>query len=122
MYLTCILIPFHSLQNNLFLAVGRGDLEAARELIEESGPSVRHSKSHCTLLHTAAANNHSKLVVFLLRFIHPNVVNNDHQTPAHMAAINGHTEALKILLADDDINPDIRDNSHRTFKDLVRKL
>lgn len=91
-------------------------------LIQETGPAVRKSSSHCTLLHTAAANNQLEMVLFLLGFIHPNVVNKDLQTPAHLAAMNGHLQVLKILLADEEMNPSKKDIYQRTYKELVSPI
>lgn len=84
-----------------------------------TGPAVTREKSGCSLLHSAAANNQLDVVMFLLRLISPNVVNKEDQTPAHLAARKGHTEVLKMLLADEEMIPHKRDNSQRTFKDWV---
>lgn len=89
------------------------------ELVQITGPTVTKDKTGCTLLHSAAANNQIDVVLFLLRLISPNVVNKEGQTPSHMAAGKGHTQVLKILLCDEEINPDKRDNTQRTFMDWV---
>lgn len=93
----------------IFQAVEEGDLAMVKSLIHQTGSTLRKAKSRCTLLHTAAANNQIEIVAFLLKYISPNVINKDNQTPAHLAAIEGYTEVLKVLLADKDMKPDIRD-------------
>lgn len=103
----------------MFKAVEAGDLKRVEELMQVAGPAVRRVKTGCTLLHTAAANNQPHVVLFLLKLISPNIVNKDGQTPAHLAAMMGHTQVLRILLADEELNHDKRDNWHRTYKDWV---
>ncbi|XP_045623236.2 uncharacterized protein [Procambarus clarkii] len=102
------------------LAAGqRGDLERVEELVQLPGPTVTNPQTGCTLLHAAAASNQPEVVLLLLKFISPNIVNKEGRTPAHLAAIKGHTQVLKILLADEEMNPNKRDNSNRTYKDLL---
>lgn len=88
------------LQDELFRAVEEGDLECVEQLVHHIGPSVTTGRKGCTLLHVAAENNQPHVAMFLLQFISPNVVNYDGQTPAHLAAMKGYTQVLKILLSD----------------------
>ncbi|XP_071531556.1 caspase Dronc-like [Panulirus ornatus] len=103
----------------MFKAVEAGDLEQVENLVQLTGPAVTRVKTGCTLLHTAAANNQPHVVLFLLKLISPNIVNKDGQTAAHLAAKLGHIQVLRILLADEEINHDKRDNWHRTYKDWL---
>ncbi|XP_071524790.1 uncharacterized protein [Panulirus ornatus] len=103
----------------IFKAVEVGDVERVEKLVQDIGPAVTRVKTGCTLLHAAASNNQPDVVLFLLKLISPNVVNKEGQTPAHLAAMKGHTQVLRILLADQQLKHDKRDNCHRTYKDLV---
>ncbi|XP_071545994.1 uncharacterized protein [Panulirus ornatus] len=103
----------------LFKAVENGDLDCVQELIQDTGPAIRRDVTNCTLLHTAATYNQLDIVMFLLKLIGPNVVNKEGQTPAHLAALKGHTQVLRILLADHQLNHNKRDNNNRTYKDLL---
>lgn len=94
-------------------------MERMQELLQNTGPAVRKSGSDCTLLHAAAAHCQLDMLLFLLKLINPNVVNKEGQTPAHLAAMRGHTQVLRILLADEELSLDKRDNSQRTFRHLV---
>ncbi|KAK8402703.1 hypothetical protein O3P69_000803 [Scylla paramamosain] len=96
-------------KDELFRAVAEGELERVEQLVHHTGPSVTKGRRECTLLHVAAENNQPSIVLFLLQFISPNVVNHDGHTPAHLAAMKGHTQVLHILLSDPHINPDKRD-------------
>nr|XP_045623226.1 uncharacterized protein LOC123773471 isoform X2 [Procambarus clarkii] len=117
--------PNHSASNiylkkgEIFKAVEMGDLDKVEALIHDTGPVVTKPQTGCTLLHAAAANNQAEVVLLLLKFISPNIVNKEGRTPAHLAAIKGHTQVLRILMADDGLNHDKRDNSNRTYKDLL---
>ncbi|XP_069961165.1 uncharacterized protein [Cherax quadricarinatus] len=103
----------------VFEAVENGDLERLQEVIQLTGPTARDQQTGCTLLHAAADSNQPEVLSFLLKLISPNIVNKEGQTPAHLAALKGHTQVLKILLADEDFNLNKRDNHNRTFKDLL---
>lgn len=116
---------YHTYQFNLnfqcqiFAAVEKGDLERVEQLIKVTGLAVTRVKTGCTLLHAAAATNQPHMVQFLLQLINPNIVNKEGQTPAHLAAMKGHTQVLRILLADEDLNHDKNDYCSRTYKDWV---
>nr|XP_053653556.1 uncharacterized protein LOC128703031 isoform X1 [Cherax quadricarinatus] len=107
------------LLTEVFEAVENGDLERLQEVIQLTGPTARDQQTGCTLLHAAADSNQPEVLSFLLKLISPNIVNKEGQTPAHLAALKGHTQVLKILLADEDFNLNKRDNHNRTFKDLL---
>ncbi|XP_042206440.1 uncharacterized protein LOC121855528 [Homarus americanus] len=106
-------------EEEVFTAVESGDLERVQELLQDTGPAIRRQNTNCTLLHTAASYCQLDIVLFLLKLISPNIVNKDGQTPAHLAAVRGHTQLLRILLSDEEMNHDKRDNCHRTYKDLL---
>ncbi|KAK7013365.1 hypothetical protein SK128_025169, partial [Halocaridina rubra] len=103
----------------LFNAVEGGNLSAVKNLIQETGPAVRQAKTCCTLLHTAAKANRTDIAAFLLKFIHPTVVNTDNQTPCHLAAMHGHLEVLQILLSDRETNHNLRDVNGKTYRDFL---
>lgn len=107
------------LQVAAFQAVENGNLEMVEDLVQITGAAITKSKTGCTLLHTAAGSNQPDVLLFLLNLISPNTVNMEGQTPAHLAAMKGHIQVLRILLADEDFNHNKRDNFGRTYKDLV---
>ncbi|XP_069174018.1 caspase Dronc isoform X2 [Procambarus clarkii] len=111
--------PTETNQMEVFEAIEEGKTQRVRELIQDTGPAIRRDNTDCTLLHVAAASNQLDVVLFLLKLINPNIVNKEGRTPAHLAAIKGHTQVLRILLADEELNHDKRDNSNRTYKDLL---
>ncbi|XP_064115082.1 LOW QUALITY PROTEIN: uncharacterized protein LOC135221189 [Macrobrachium nipponense] len=106
-------------KHEIFLAAERGDLREVKDLLQHTGPAVRKPCSRFTLLHVAALNNQKQIVEFLLEFINPNVVGSLNRTPAHLAALRGHLEVLQVLLADQETNPDIKNNLNQTYKDLL---
>ncbi|XP_050738134.1 uncharacterized protein LOC127009273 isoform X2 [Eriocheir sinensis] len=105
-----------ALQTEIFDAVESGNFERMRELLQDTGPGVRHGNTRCTLLHAAVEHQQVDMVLFLLKVISPNVVNKDGRTPAHLAARSGHTQVLRLLLADPQMDPDKRDSSRKTYK------
>ncbi|XP_063595367.1 uncharacterized protein LOC134772329 [Penaeus indicus] len=113
--------PLHvfKLKGQLFKAVEDGDVVRVQELIQDTGSAVRKNKTRCTLLHAAASHNQPDVVMFLLKFISPNVTNKDGQTPAHVAAEKGHTQVLSLLARDSDFEADKRDNRHNSVKALL---
>lgn len=106
-------------KRSIFKAAEEGDLELVRKLMLDTGPAVRFGWIKNTLLHTAAANNQCELVLYLLDLINPNVTNEDKQTPAHLAANEGNTQVLKILLLEKDFNPAKVNNLQETFRDSL---
>ncbi|XP_053651655.2 uncharacterized protein [Cherax quadricarinatus] len=106
-------------KTEIFRAVEMGELERVEELVCETGPAVRRQQTGWSLLHAAADSNQPEVLSFLLKLISPNIVNKEGQTPAHLAALKGHTQVLDILLHEEDLNLDKRDNHNRTFKDLL---
>ncbi|KAG7167637.1 uncharacterized protein LOC121868113 [Homarus americanus] len=117
--------PDHSAANiyqkqaEVFKAVEAGDLENVEELLHDTGPAVITAQTGCTLLHAAVANNQPHVVLFLLKLISPNIVNKEGQTPAHVAAMKGHTQVLRILLSDKELKHDKQDNCYMTYKELL---
>ncbi|XP_063595364.1 uncharacterized protein LOC134772327 [Penaeus indicus] len=116
--------PLHvfKLNGQLFKAVENGDMARVQELIQDTGSAVRKNKTRCTLLHTAASHNHLVVVMFLLKFISPNVTNKNGQTPAHVAAEKGHTQVLKLLVRDPDFEADKRDNRNKKETEKLVEL
>lgn len=110
---------FSSSQMEVFKAAADGDLKKVQKMIRDTGPALREDQTGFTLLHAASANSQPDVVLFLLKLIDPNITNNQGQTPAHVAAIRGHTQVLRILLSDEEINHEKKDNFRMTYKDLV---
>ncbi|XP_050738131.1 caspase Dronc-like isoform X2 [Eriocheir sinensis] len=102
-------------KNELFWAVREGELERVEHIVRHTGPGVRSGARGCTLLHVAAENNQPHVVLFLLELISPNTVNNDGHTAAHLAAMKGHTQVLRILLSDPLLDPDKLDPSGHSY-------
>ena len=98
-------------------AVKDGDLACMRQLVQHTGPHVLRSG---TLLHVAADNNQPGVASFLMHFISPNAVNLEGYTPAHLAAMKGHTQVLSDLLRDPHLDVTKRDLSGYTYKQRVR--
>lgn len=46
---------WYRLQGEIFKAAEAGDVGRVRELIQDTGPAIRHPRTHSTLLHAAAA-------------------------------------------------------------------
>lgn len=103
----------------VFTAAADGDLKKVQKMIQDTGPALREDQTDFTLLHAAAANNQPDVALFLLKLINPNITNNQGQTPAHVAAMRGHTQVLRILLSDEEMNHEKKDNFRMTYKDLV---
>ena len=103
----------------IFGALESGDFEKVQELMQDTGPAIRRWDTRCTLLHEAANYRQVDMVIFLLKFISPNVVNKDDRTPAHLAARKGHTQILRLLLADPEMDPNKRDSCNNTYKHWV---
>ncbi|KAG7163302.1 caspase Dronc-like 1 [Homarus americanus] len=103
----------------VFKAVVEGNLILVEDLVKLTGPAITRVQTGCTLLHAAAANNQPHVVLFLLKLVSPNIVNKEGQTPAHLAAMKGHTQVLRILLSDEELNHHKLDNWKRTYKDLA---
>lgn len=59
------------------------------------------------------------MVLLLLAFISPNTVDNEGRTPAHLAAKAGHTQVLRLLAADAQLDHHSRDNTGATYTHLV---
>ncbi|XP_068203874.1 ankyrin repeat and SOCS box protein 2-like [Palaemon carinicauda] len=104
---------------SIFRAAEVGDLQTVTSLIHQTGAETRKAKSRSTLLHVAAANNHIHIVKFLLKYISPNVVNRNKQTPAHVGAMEGSLDILRVLLTDPRTNKNMRDVWQRTYKDWL---
>ncbi|KAK7069368.1 hypothetical protein SK128_001541 [Halocaridina rubra] len=117
--------PNHSSANlaqrkmTIIKAIGEGNLELVCEVMSDTGPALRIDKKESTILHIAAANNQSGIVLHLLNLINPNITNKDGQTPAHIAATEGHIDVLRILTADLDFNPYKRDKAKKTYMELL---
>lgn len=103
----------------IFDALESGNFEKMRELLQDTGPGVRREESLCTLLHAAVEHQQVDMVLFLLKVISPNVVDKDGCTPLHLAARKGHTQVLRLLLADPEVDPDKRDSFNKTYKQRV---
>ncbi|KAK8402704.1 hypothetical protein O3P69_000804 [Scylla paramamosain] len=106
-------------QMEIFEAVESGDFEKVRELMQDTGPAVRRKDTHCTLLHEAVNHREVDMVLFFLKYINPNVVSREGSTPAHLAARKGHTQILRLLLADPEMDPNKRDHFNNTYKNWL---
>lgn len=106
-------------QMEIFEAVASGEFEKVQELMQDTGPAVRRKDTHCTLLHEAVNHRQVDMVLFFLKYISPNVVDRDGSTPAHLAARNGHTQILRLLLADSEMDSNKRDHFNNTYKKWV---
>ncbi|XP_068227746.1 uncharacterized protein [Palaemon carinicauda] len=104
---------------SIFKAAEEGDLGVVMELLPHTGHTIRKGKRRQSLLHLSASRGQSDVVMHLLNLISPNTVNKDGQTPAHLAAMNGHTQILKIMYADKEFDPDLKDNWQRSFRDML---
>ncbi|KAK7079644.1 hypothetical protein SK128_009795 [Halocaridina rubra] len=107
------------LKTKLVKAVQEGNVELVSKMMCDTGATIRIGKTYSTLLHIAAASNQSEMVLHLLKLISPNVINKQGQTPAHFAALKGHTQILRILLKDNEFIPRKLDRSGRTFTDYL---
>lgn len=96
-----------------------GDMQQVVKLVQEVGPAVTRDNSGCSLLHVAAANNHIKLVEWLVKLVSPNLVNGSGLTPVHIAAMKGHTQVLHIFLDDPNLDHLSTDVDGNTYKHWV---
>ncbi|KAK4313677.1 hypothetical protein Pmani_014966 [Petrolisthes manimaculis] len=108
-----------SKRGEIFKAAETGDVGKVRELIQDTGPAIRHPHTHSTLLHAAASTGQVDMVLLLLAFISPNTVDNEGRTPAHVAAKAGHTHVLRVLKADKELDHQSRDNTGYTYTHLL---
>lgn len=107
------------LQVELWAGLDAGDMQQVVKLVQEVGPAVTRDNSGCSLLHVAAANNHTKLVEWLVKLLSPNLVNKAGLTPVHIAAMKGHTQVLHILLNDPNLDHLSTDPAGNTYKHWV---
>jgi len=104
-----------------------GESEKKRFNIDYSFQTLK-----CTLLHISAYYDKWNAIKFLLeKGANVNAINEDDETPLHLAAENNCTRAVKILLRNEDINVNIRDKSGKTplhwaallgYTDIVRAI
>ncbi len=75
-----------------------------------------HDKSHDTrLLHTAAASNHVEVLSeLILDDVNLNAVDKSGSTALHVAAINNAGDVASLLVAGDDVAPDIANHAGDT--------
>lgn len=104
------------LREMLVNAVKAGNLVHVRQLVEHVAPDFGRDHS---LLHVAAENNHPHVTAFLLRFVSPNSVNLNGYTPAHLAAMKGHTRVLGKLFNDPHFDANKRDPTGKTYTHWV---
>ncbi|XP_050738051.1 caspase-1-like [Eriocheir sinensis] len=100
------------LREMLVNAVKAGNLVHVRQLVQHMVPDFGRGHS---LLHVAAENNHPHVTAFLLRFVSPNSVNLNGYTPAHLAAMKGHTQVLGKLFNDPHFDASKRDPTGKTY-------
>lgn len=93
-------------------AVKAGNLVHVKQLVQHVAPDFGSGHS---LLHVAAENNYPHVTAFLLRFVSPNIVNLDGYTPAHLAAMKGHTQVLGKLFNDPHFDASKRDSTGKTY-------
>src|SRR4051812_2814452 len=83
-------------------AANRGDFTMVVLLVEKGGVEVNETTAEENLvaLHCAAEMGQLNIVIYLVdRGANTNALNNDKWTPLHMAAVNGHLDVGKCLLA-----------------------
>lgn len=103
----------------LVTAVKVGNLVHVKQLVQHVAPDFDRDHS---LLHVAAENNHPHVITFLLRFLSPNIVNLNGYTPAHLAAMKGHTQVLSKLFNDPHFDASKRDPTSKTYTHWVSKV
>jgi len=84
----------------VFAAASGGDLTTVREAVDRDPSLLKATEwDNATLLHDAVGQKHQDVAVFLLdRGADPNATTKDGLTPLHMAAQNGDTAIIRLLL------------------------
>lgn len=104
---------------DVLYSIFENDPRRVKEILQEAPPNIRKNWCNCTILHLAVENELIEMVKILGDFVNPNAVNRYSQTPAHIAAMIGNVEILKILLACDELNPKKTDVWHKTYKEWL---
>jgi len=104
----------------LRLAVGSGNLEAVRVLLERAAELNAQDEHGETALHSATFGGDKEMVRFLLvAGSDPNAQNDRGTTPLHWAVSNGHGDTVKLLL-ERGADPNLRDHHGKTPADWAR--
>jgi len=83
----------------IFFAVGNGDFEMIKLLVEHKVNLKVKSNIGSTLLHLAAGNADADILEYLIgKKLDTNALNNQKNTPMHLAAFTGKTKIVNILV------------------------
>ena len=93
-------LPKSAKSTDPVVLIKEGDLGGLKILMDSMLVSVKYQgESGFTLLHYAASHNQAAIIQYLLESgMDANQINNDGNTPLHLAIKKGHTEAMKCLL------------------------
>ncbi len=96
---------------DLCAAAAGGDAEKVRELLEAGGEVNAPDEFGSAALHRAIVQNRTEVVELLLN--HPQIdarrVDDDGFAPIHLAAMHGHVECMRLLLADAALGVSVND-------------
>jgi ankyrin repeat protein len=114
----------------LFLAALRGHVEVIKLLLEKGADLTYRSKHGYTVLSCAAQRGHPKAVLALLEHCSSHLTGQDYssfidaadnynRTPLFFAALHGHADVVRILLAGGSRAADTPSDSARTPRSIV---
>ena len=111
-----------SIEEQLYKLLNNEDTnndEKAKEIILQN-PSLNinwQNHSNWTCLHRACYYHRYEILLLLLTQypnINPNLQDNDGSTPFYLACINNSVESVKLLLNDERVDINLKDNSGHT--------
>ncbi|XP_054644341.1 ankyrin repeat domain-containing protein SOWAHC [Dunckerocampus dactyliophorus] len=118
----CALVTLDPLEHEWMLCASDGLWESLQPLlfVEAGLVAKRDFVTGFTCLHWAAKQGKAELLSQLLTFakdnavpVNINVRSSAGYTPLHLAAMHGHTQVVRVLLADWEADPEARDYSGR---------